>query len=105
MAGVRKWMGGSAASNSFDSQKTSSKVDPSKPRVEVEPDTKSTGTVAAQLLDPSVSNEEELEYQRLVPIWPLSMMLILFTGHLLTGISISAKTSWTTSTMVLNRKT
>jgi len=62
-------MGGSVSSNSFDLRKISSKADASK-RAEVEPDTKSTENVAAQLLDPTVSSEEELEYQRFVHVWP-----------------------------------
>jgi hypothetical protein len=63
MAGVRRWIGSHPSSRSQKSQGKLSNLIQATTSNEAERDTHSTEYIVTRLLDPSVSVEEEMEYQ------------------------------------------
>ncbi|KAF8191450.1 polyphosphoinositide phosphatase [Mycena galopus ATCC 62051] len=61
--GVRRWIGSPISSSKKNHNKPPERVEAKKPVVESEPDRHSTEAIARHLLDPTVSEEEEAEYQ------------------------------------------
>lgn len=63
MEGVRRWIGANPTSSPQKHGKPTSRVEVKKTHPEPELEPNSTEAVAKQLLDPSVTEEEEAEYQ------------------------------------------
>lgn len=70
MAGVRRWIGSHPSRNPRSQGKSSSTSEATVPK-EPEKDTHSTEYMVIHLLDPSVTAEEEVEYQGYVEAIPL----------------------------------
>jgi phosphatidylinositol 3,5-bisphosphate 5-phosphatase len=83
MEGVRRWIGQNPTSNAKKLHgKPLTKPETKKADVDPEIDPQSTETIARQLLDPFVSDEEEAEYQGLVYRIGASTLILIRSSYI-----------------------